>query len=48
MAEAALLLTALAATVVLAGLWLIAHGLYARLQARRYKRLVAQKGASER
>lgn len=38
------LLAALAAAAVLAGLWLFAHGLYARLQARRYKRLVEQKG----
>ena len=44
MAEAAaLLLAALAAAAVLAGLWLFVHGLHARRQARAYKRLVEEK-----
>lgn len=43
MAEAAaLLLAALAAVAVLVGLWLFAHGLHARRQARAYKRLVEE------
>lgn len=45
MAEAAaLLLAALAAAGVLAGLWLFLHGLHARRQARAYKRRLAARG----
>ncbi|MBI4989160.1 MAG: hypothetical protein HZC23_10100 [Rhodocyclales bacterium] len=45
MAEAlALLLATLAGAGVLAGLWLFAHGLHARRQARAYKRQLAARG----
>lgn len=38
------LLAALAAAAVLAGLWLFAHGLFARLKARRYRRAAMVQG----